>query len=177
VKYEFQPQFHPEASKLFKGFKTTQHSAIELQVADQKYVDTTLDVGAVSETVVVNAVTPLLDTTAAVSGTVITQQQLETIPSYTNSPIALAALAPGVTNGLPSGGAAHLWSNTSESELVSNESGSGANAINYQIDGGSNTWGTATWPSFRRWIRWGSSASRATRMTPRSSDRRLPPST
>ncbi len=125
------------------GFKTSEHSAIELQVADQKYIDTTLDVGAVSETVVVSATTPLIDTTGAVSGTVITQAQLEEIPSYTNSPIALAALAPGATFGLTTGGAAHLWSNSSESELNVNNSGSGGGSynVNYQIEGGTNSTG------------------------------------
>ncbi len=125
------------------GFKTTEHAAIELQVADQKYIDTTLDVGSVTETVVVSSATPLIDTTAAVSGTVITQAQLEEIPSYTNSPIALAALAPGATFGLTTGGAAHLWSNSSESELNVNNSGSGGGSynVNYQIEGGTDTIG------------------------------------
>ena len=40
------------------GFKTAEHEAIELQVAHQKYVDTTLEVGAVSDTVVVSSTIP-----------------------------------------------------------------------------------------------------------------------
>ena len=76
------------------GFKTTEHAGIELQVADQKYVDTMLEVGAVTETVVVSSTTPLIDTTAAISGEVITQAQLEEIPSYTNSPLRWRHLRP-----------------------------------------------------------------------------------
>ena len=123
------------------GFKTSEHSAIELQVADQKYIDTTMDIGSVNETVVVSSATPLIDTTAAISGTVITQAQLEQIPSLTNSPTDLIRLAPGATVALPTGGGAHLWSNNSETTNNVNNSGSGGGSYNvsYQIEGGTDT--------------------------------------
>ncbi len=122
------------------GFKLLQHSPIELQIADAKFVDVALEIGSTSEKVVVTAETPLIDTTAGISGTVITTAQLQELPSQTNSPVALATLVPGVILGIPTGGVPHLWSNTSESALTVNASGEGNNALNYQIDGGSDTY-------------------------------------
>jgi hypothetical protein len=123
------------------GFKTLDHSAIELQIADQKFVDVVLEVGSTTEKITVEATTPLIDTTAGVSGTVITTEQLEELPSQTNSPVALAVMTPGVILGIPTGGVPHLWANTSESALTVDSSGQGTNQINYQIDGGTDTRG------------------------------------
>jgi Carboxypeptidase regulatory-like domain len=120
------------------GFKALEHAPVELQVSDQKFVDATLSVGATSETIVVTSATPLIDTTAAISGTVISTEQLEEVPSVTNSPVDLVKLVPGGLFGQPSGGPAHLYSNNSESEVTVNASGS----VNYQVEGGTNTFGT-----------------------------------
>ena len=91
------------------GFKTLAHSSIQLEIADQKYVDVVLQVGSVTEKVTVLATTPLIDITAGTSGTVITKEQLEELPSQTNSAVELATLTPGVILGLPTGGTPHLW--------------------------------------------------------------------
>lgn len=120
------------------GFRTTQHSSIELQVGDRKTIDTTLEVGAQNETVVVESTTPLIDTSAAVSGTVVTQKELEELPSQTNSPTLLAGLTPGVVVGTSTGTAAHLWSNISDSSITVNGAGTGTRSINYQLDGGTD---------------------------------------
>ena len=117
------------------GFRTTDHSSIELQVGDRTTVDTVLQVGAPNETIVVQGITPLIDTSAAVSGTVVTQKQLEELPSQTNSPTLLAGLTPGVVIGASTGTAAHLWSNISDSAITVNGAGSGTRSINYQLDG------------------------------------------
>lgn len=122
-----------------KGFATVEHSAIDLQIADVKSIDVEMKVGSVDEQVVVTAETPLIDTTAAVSGVVLTTSQLEELPTSSNSPTELVALAPGVFMAPPSGGAAYLWSTNSESAITVNGSGSGTNAVNYVIDGASNT--------------------------------------
>ena len=121
------------------GFKTLEQAPIELQVSDQKFVDARLSIGTASETVTVNSTTPLIDTTAAISGTVITTAQLEEVPTVTNSPVDLVKLTPGGLFGQPSGGPAHLYSNNSESAVTVDASGS----VNYQIEGGTNTYGTS----------------------------------
>jgi hypothetical protein len=122
-----------------QGFATVEHSAIDLQIEDVKSVDVQMKVGSVSEQVVVSAETPLIDTTAAVSGTVLTTAQLEELPSATNAPTELVVLAPGVFQAPPSGGGAYLWSTNSESSVTVNASGSGNNAVNYVIDGATNS--------------------------------------
>ena len=121
------------------GFKLLEHSAIQLEIADQKFVDVVLEVGSTTEVVNVVASTPLIDTTAGISGTVITTEQLEELPSQTNSAVELATLTPGVILGLPTGGTPHLWANTSESSITIDSSGEGGNSLNYQIDGGTDT--------------------------------------
>jgi len=121
------------------GFSTLEHSAVELQIADKKFVDVSLQVGAASEKVVVEAETPLIDTTAAVAGTVINNDTLQELPSATNGPTELVTLAPGFFISPPSGGAVSLWSNDSASGVKANGSGSGTNAVNYVLDGATNT--------------------------------------
>ncbi len=120
------------------GFKTLDKDPIQLQVSDQKFVDVKLSVGATNETVTVGSLNPLIDTTAAVSGTVITTEQLQELPTVTNSPVDFVKLTPGGLFGQPSGGPAHLYSNNSESAVTVDASGS----VNYQIEGGTNTFGT-----------------------------------
>ena len=128
-------RFNVQAS----GFEMLQHSSVELQISDQKFLDVTLAVGSTSDTVTVNAETPLIDTTASVSGTTLSNEDFEELPSQSNSPMDFVRLAPGVFMSPPSGGAALLWSNNSLSAIVTNGSGSGTNAMNYMIDGGTNT--------------------------------------
>lgn len=125
------------------GFKTLNHQAIELQVGDQKTADVHLEVGAVSETVTVGAEAPLIDTSAAVSGTVITTKELEDLPTQSHVPTLLAGLTPGTVVGNGYGGAPHLWSNIGDSQVQANGSGSVAGSgaqnnqysVQYTLDG------------------------------------------
>ncbi len=126
------------------GFKTIDHAPIELQVGDQKTADVQLPLGSTSESVVVSSEAPLLDITAAVSGTVITTKELQDIPTISHIPSLLVGLTPGGIVGAPTGGGAHLWSNISGSTLSVNGQGSVAGsgagntnlATSYLIDGG-----------------------------------------
>jgi hypothetical protein len=121
------------------GFEQLEHSSVELQISDQKLLDVTLAIGNQSETITITAETPLIDTSASVSGTTLSSEDFEELPSQSNSPMDFVRLAPGVFISPPSGGAALLWSNNSLSAIVSNGAGSGTNAMNYMIDGGTNT--------------------------------------
>jgi Carboxypeptidase regulatory-like domain len=119
----------------FPGFKKAAQS-IKLQVADQKFIDVTLEVGLTSEMVTVTASPTLIDTTAAVSGTVITTELLQDLPTQTNSPIDFVRLTPGAKSGLSLG---RLWSNQSLSNIIVNGAGSDGRDVNFQIDGADNT--------------------------------------
>lgn len=122
------------------GFKTTEHSSIELQIGDSKFVDVQLQVGSRTETITVEATTPLIDMTAAVSGGVLTTKDFEELPSKSNVATLMADLVPGVTVGGATGASVgHLWSNASDSNIMANAAGSGTRATNYTLDGGSDT--------------------------------------
>lgn len=119
------------------GFKTAVHASIELQVADQKYIDTKLQVGAVSQSVTVESTTPLIDTSSAVNGTVVTNTELQELPTQSNAPTMMVSLTPGVIiSGGVGGTGIFLWSNGGLSGTVVGGAGSGSSALNYAVDGG-----------------------------------------
>jgi len=125
------------------GFKLANHQPLELQVGDQKESDLALQVGSVTESVSVTSEAPLIDTTAAVSGTVITTKELEDLPTQSHVPTLLVGLTPGAVIGNGYGGAPHLWSNIGDSQNQINGSGSVAGSggqnnnysVQYTLDG------------------------------------------
>src|ERR1017187_2566149 len=125
------------------GFKGAHHNVIELQVGDLKTADVQLQLGAATETVNVSTESALIDTDAAVSGTVITTKELEELPSQSQVPTLLAGLTPGVVVGNGVSGAVYLWSNNGASQIQDNGSGSVAGsgaqnsnaATQYRLDG------------------------------------------
>ena len=121
------------------NFENLVFPTVELQMAGQKYIDVTLHVGKSMDTVTVTGETPLVDTSAAVSGTVMNNEDFEQIPASTNSPIEFVRLTPGVYLGDMQSGSAFLWSNGSMSNITINGAGSGNAAINYVLDGGTDT--------------------------------------
>jgi hypothetical protein len=100
------------------GFKTVEHRGIVLQTSDSKQIDTQLQVGATSSEVTVTAEVPLIDTTAATSGTVIAQQQILEMPSFSRVTTILATLSPGVLQQDQNNNTAHLWSHDAASQLT-----------------------------------------------------------
>lgn len=82
-----------------ESFRKLEHSAVQLQVNDQIRIDVKLEVGERTSTVVVSSQTPLINTTSAVSGTVISGEQLLETPNESNIPTMLAALAPSIVVG------------------------------------------------------------------------------
>lgn len=144
---DWRVQFLPPGHYAFRveapGFKVLVHEPFELQVADQKFVDAQLEVGQTSETITVTAATPLIDTTAAVSGMVVEEQQLQDTPDQSHVPTMLAGLTTGAVVSPPTGAStAHLWSNISASNFSvngdGNATGQGYNGINYTVDGGND---------------------------------------
>jgi len=118
------------------GFKKTEHSSIQLAVADQKQIDTQLQIGAQAEVVTVEATTPLVDTTSAATGTIVENAEIQELPSASNLPTMMVALTPGaIISGGVGGTGIYLWSNGGLSGTTVNGSGSGSSAINFTIDG------------------------------------------
>ncbi len=108
-----------------QGFKQLERRGITLQTGDNKQIDTQLEVGAAASQVTVTAEVPLIDTTAAVSGTVITQEQIAEMPSMSRVTTLLATLSPGVMALDQNQNVAHLWSYNAGSQFT--------------VDGGRNT--------------------------------------
>jgi hypothetical protein len=122
------------------GFETLEHTAIDLEIGDVKSVDVQMKVGSVETQVVVNSETPLIDTTAAVSGVVLDSADMEELPSISGSALELATMSPGVFLPQAVGGAASLWSNSSLSGFQVNNAGSNTSyAVNYVLDGATDT--------------------------------------
>src|SRR5262249_48536746 len=100
------------------GLKTAERKGILLQTSDSKQIDTTLELGATNTQLTVTAEVPLIDTTAATSGTVIAQDQILEMPSSSRVLTVLATLSPGVFQQDQNNNTAHLWSHDAASQLV-----------------------------------------------------------
>ena len=111
------------------GFKRFTHERVEVQVDVSTRVDVALQVGNVTESVVVTSEAPPLQTDSASLGTTVTQQEVESIPLSGRNVNNLLTLVPGV---VAQGG--------TYGNAVSNQNGgSRTNAIgfgNYAIGGG-----------------------------------------
>ena len=111
-----------------QGFKGFQQTGIKLSVGEAAVVNVTLGVGAVSETILVTADSPLLDTSRIDIGHTMSDQEVHSLPLVARNPYNFALVQPGVTGienvefGVP--------------RLAANGA---AMRINYQIDGNTNT--------------------------------------
>jgi len=79
-----------------QGFKAAVRRGIQLRVADRLELDFALELGEVTQSVVVTAETPLLDTSNANLGMVLYTQQVRDLPVVGGNPFYLARLTPGV---------------------------------------------------------------------------------
>src|SRR5580698_2073378 len=77
------------------GFKNYSHTGLVLQTEQTVTENITLSVGAVSDTVTVEAATPLIDTATASTGQTLTAEEVEDLPSNGRSPLGFAHLEYG----------------------------------------------------------------------------------
>jgi hypothetical protein len=130
------------------GFKDEKRTSIELQLGDKKLIDTQMQIGLATQTVTVEATTPLIDMTSAASGSVVTQAELEEIPTQSNAPTMQVAILPGTTVSGGVGGGVFLWSNSGLSETTINgvgySGGAGIGAISYSLDGGTDNFNSGS---------------------------------
>ena len=122
-----------------QGFKTAEHSNIELRTGDIKQIDITLAIGMTAETVMVTAEAPLIDTTSASSGTVIATEQILEMPSFSRIPTLLAVLSPGVVAQDQNNNVARMWSYNAGSEMTVNGGRNNVRSNNFELDGMPNT--------------------------------------
>lgn len=117
------------------GFKTVDRKGITLQAADNKTFDVTLEVGSATQTVDVTAEAPLIDTTSATSGTVITTQEITEMPSASHVVTLLAVMSPGVVAQDQNNNAAHLWSHDAASQFTADGGRNNVWSNSFQLDG------------------------------------------
>ena len=79
------------------GFQTVVTEGIVVQVGQDLTFDLTLGVAAVAETVTVTGESPLVNTTQSRIGYVVTEREIDTIPSQGRTQFGLVQLVPGVT--------------------------------------------------------------------------------
>src|SRR4026209_660773 len=83
------------------GFKTLTLSNIELGVDQRARIDLKLEVGAMTESVSVEATSPLLQTSSSELGTTVTTAQIEALPLNGRNFVNLTRTLPGVLRGIP----------------------------------------------------------------------------
>jgi len=84
-----------EISVSLPGFKSYVHGGLVLQTEQTVTENIVLAVGQVSQTVTVNAETPLVDTADATTGQTLTAEEVEDLPSNGRSPLGYAHLEYG----------------------------------------------------------------------------------
>ena len=117
------------------GFRPMERKAIKLQTGDIKQIDTQLEIGTATTQLTVTAETPLIDTTAAVSGTVITEEQMLEMPSMSRVATLLGTLSPGVLQQDQNQNVAHLWSHDAASQFTVNGGRNNTRSNTFELDG------------------------------------------
>jgi carboxypeptidase family protein len=78
------------------GFRTATRANVVLGVGQQLTVPFMLEVGTITEEVLVRAETPLLDTSSLSSGANFDSRLVDSLPMFSNMPITLSRFSPGV---------------------------------------------------------------------------------
>lgn len=118
------------------GFRKFVHSGIILNVNSRARIDVQLQIGSQTESVLVTAEAPLLETASASAGRVVDNRQVMELPYSDMNPYVLSALAPGMQwTGAPDANRT-LWSGGGTSAF--NTAG-GVGQNEYSIDGAPNT--------------------------------------
>jgi hypothetical protein len=85
-----------EVNVQMPGYKATTRNDVVLGVGQQVTVPFMLEVGAISEEIIVRAQTPLLDTSAVSSGGSFDSRLIDSLPMIANMPITMSRFAPGL---------------------------------------------------------------------------------
>jgi len=103
----FLPNLPPgryEVSAELQGFRVERRTDLVLQLGQDVTIDFRLTVGGVQETVTVGATAPILETTKNTVSTIITNDDIDDLPTVERDFSSLARLAPGVAPGVGGNG-------------------------------------------------------------------------
>ncbi len=98
------PSGRYEVSAQLEGFRTERRTNLLLQLGQELAIDVTLRVGGRQEAITVQSNAPILETTKNTVGTIISNDDVDDLPSVERDFSSLARLAPGVTPGVGGNG-------------------------------------------------------------------------
>src|SRR5580704_15695722 len=131
-----------DVSATQRGFETTIHKGVVVDLDQATTVNLNLKVGSVSEVVTVTGSTSLVDTTNSTVGQLITSETIERVPLLTRNVYDLVQLSAGVTpaNGAPNSSSSFAIQNISSGRPgvdVSSYTINGAivGSVYYMVDG------------------------------------------
>src|SRR5829696_3729914 len=124
------------------GFKTLALSNIDVGVDQRVRIDLKLDVGAMTESVTVEAVSPLVQTSSSELGTTVDDQQIEALPLNGRNFVNLTRTVPGVLRGIPGSNIDGAGSLAWRASASFSANGQRARDNNFMLDGVDNneTW-------------------------------------
>src|SRR6202789_319928 len=120
------------------GFKLITHPGVNVQVGDVARIDFTMEVGTVSQSVVVNTGEPVLTTESVSLGTVVGSKQITGLPLNGRDYLSLVALTPNVVSEAPSTGSSGLQGGVRSATAIA-IAGQRLEFNHYTLDGVENT--------------------------------------
>src|SRR3954468_4725416 len=124
------------------GFKTLTLSNIELSVDQHARIDLKLEVGAMTESVSVEATSPLVQTSTSELGTTVKAEQIEALPLNGRNFVNQTRTIPGVLRGIPGANIDGAGSLAWRASASFSANGQRARDNNFMLDGVDNneTW-------------------------------------
>ena len=125
-----------------QGFKAGALSGIVVGVDQRVRMDVSLEVGAMTESVTIEASTPLLQTSSSELGTTVDNEQIEALPLNGRNFVSLTRTVPGVLRGNPGSNIDGAGSLAWRASASFSANGQRARDNNYMLDGVDNneTW-------------------------------------
>jgi hypothetical protein len=120
------------------GFKLVTHPGVAVQVGDVARINFNMEVGTVSQNVVVTTREPLLTTESVSLGTVVGAQQITGLPLNGRDYLDLVALTPNVVSEAPATGSGGLQGGVRSAEAIA-IAGQRLEFNHYTLDGVENT--------------------------------------
>jgi hypothetical protein len=124
------------------GFKTTVLANVQLGVDQRVRIDAKLEIGEMSESITIEATTPLVQTSSSELGTTVVEQQIQNLPLNGRNFVSLTRTVPGVLRGNPGSNIDGAGSLAWRASASFSANGQRARDNNYMLDGVDNneTW-------------------------------------
>lgn len=119
------------------GFKRFIRDGIVLDVNQNAYIDTVMDIGAVTETILVTAGAPLVNVDNPQIGRTVDNAEITELPLVNRNVYTLLSLTPGVESNANS----IVLGYPEQRTIINGGVDGGAGSVNYYLDGGTNMTG------------------------------------